>query len=511
MSRADISQASKSEAGKKLAPNVNWETSKHNTKDLAKMYKKQLDNSKDEVKAIVKFHNDKENLVILCNCKEGRCHRMFLAEYLHNKFDLTYGGEIGDSDDKILQNLDSFEFDSNIESAVFDKTIISEAKARDALEMIWKDSQGKTIQDCLNEYEATNDQYKQSLDIPTASALIDMACMDKGYLEVKTEAIRSSRVKCCKDVEGNKVANNAAGRLDQMCFTELCVAHKGRLYRLEERSGKEIPKHRDIQWLQANIKCTLNEADQFNKAFIALDLGSKEVHKLIFGGTIEGKEKSGIKETGNKHLQYFTTLAEEMAEFKLVDKFEPYEDDKLIDEFEENGFEIEEIEKNFLDEEERFDTNLYTAKRLSIDEESLSEEEIAEIKYGTYDQYKAIVAKYMEPQYKFKRKLPNGKSEFAIIGKKVDSTMIKSAVSMAWIYLKEAKAKFKAIHEAETERELQEMPDYMAEAIEEYQINPSRQNKYRITTCVYGGTWDGVKIPPANPVQKKICWKVIYG
>ncbi len=508
LNRADISKKSKSISGIKLAPIIDWSTSELNNQALVELYKEQIEQNQDVIDRIIEFES-KNHMVLLCDCKEGqKCHKMYLAQYLSNKYNLTYGGEIGENDENLHQLLDKFEMIENIEYPMFDNEITSEAKVREKFESIWKDDSDKTLSDCLKEYEETSDHYKRSLDIPTPQALIDMACMDKGYLEIKTQTIRGSFDKCCKSQKGEKITNMAAGRMDQAHFTELCVSHRGRLYRLEEKSGRELPKYKDIQWLQQQIGCTLQEADEFNKAFIDLELGAKEVYSIIFGGSIDGKEKSGIKQTGNQYLQKFLDLQQEVQSFKLIDNFEQYSEIENIEGTFNDEFEI--IEESFK-ESERFDSNLYSAKRLSIDEESLSEEEIAEIKYGSYEDYKEVLKVYMKPKYKFKGKDGNGKNIFVEVGKKINDVKTSSAVSMAWIYIKEAKAKFDSIKEAEMERELQEMPFYMADAIAQYVFNPSKQNKYRITTCVYGGEWDGERIPPANPIQKKICWKAIYG
>jgi hypothetical protein len=484
--KVDISQNTKSE--------------RCQTFKCSKDYKKVLEQSKSVLRQLAEVAKSR-SVAIICSCEDLNCSRFKLAEYLVNNFNCQYEGEIGSEDQNLLQNIDRLELDENVESFLYEKNDLSEEQVRQKISDIWK-TEERTMSDCLNEYEETNDNFKQSLDIPVPQALIDMACMEPGYQNIRFSVLKECRDKCCKDQDRNKITNNCAGKMDMTHFNELCVSHRGRLYRLEEKSGK-LPKYRDIEWLAHNIGCTLSEASQFNKAFIDINLGSSEIYKIIFGHHIGGK-KSGIKNSGNKFLQQFLDLQAEMNNFKLTDKFEQYSEIENIDE--DYNQEIDLTESSFDEEDEYYDSNLYTAKRLSIDEESISEEEIAIIKYGTYEQYKDVVSKYMKPSYKY-----IGYKKFVEDGKEVDKKMLKSAVSMAWIYLKEAKIRHKADKDKLIEDEMTRLPEHFTEAIDAYKQDPSRTNKYRITTLVHGGEWDGVKYKPATKEQKQVCWKVIYG
>jgi hypothetical protein len=483
--KVDISSKTKSERCQKI-------------KCSNKNYKEVLERNKPVLEELAIVAKSKD-VAIICSCEDLNCNRFKLANYLVNLHNCQYEGEIGQQDQNVLQNLDRLEIDDNIISFLYERSEEPEEVIRQKIADIWK-SEDRTASDCLREFEETNDNYKQSLDIPTPQALVDMGCMDKGYLELHTELVRSSYDKCCKNKDGEKIANNCAGRMNQAHFSELCEVYNKRLYRLEERSGKELQKCRDIEWIAKNIGCTLVEADQFNKAWKDLELGQKEVNKIIFGYSDKTVKKPGIKNTGNKFLQQFLGLQNAVAEFKLVEKFEPYTEEgeaqNQIDEIcEEWNLDIEVTEQGFI-EEESFNTSLYSAKRLSIDEESLSEEEIAEIRYGSYEQYKEILSRYMKKSYKGTSDISNKK--------------LPSAVSMGWIYLKEAGEKFRKEKQDRIDSELKKLPEYQKVAIAEYKSNPSRSNKYRITTCVYGGNWDGIEIPKATKEQKEVLWSVIY-
>jgi hypothetical protein len=372
----------------------------------------------------------------------------------------------------------------------------------------------KTAWDCEVEYNETNDNYKSSLDIPTAQAMVDMGCADNGYLELRTQMIRGYRGKCCKsdpDLKEADLTNNEAGRMDLCHFTELCVPIKNRLYRLEVKTGREIQKHKDIFWIKNKINCTIQEAERFKVAFELLNLDKNVVFKIVFG---ECKKDPGIQNTGNKHLEYYETLAEEMKEFKLENlKMSLYQEDSDgndIDEMYQNSLDPEVMEMNFK-EDLPVDSNIFTLKRLSIPEESLSEEEIADIKEASYDRYKEILKIYMEKKklYTKKRRQAN---DFRFHPNKINDTKISTSISMAWEYIQEAKAKFNAIKEALVNETMEiGLEDTTYDAIEAYKLKPSSSTRYRILKSIHGGEWDGVIIPKASPGEIEICWRVLNG
>lgn len=410
--------------------------------------------------------------------------------------------------------LDMMEIEENITSVVFESFGRMPDQVTDEIKNILNQDKQKTMVDCEVEYDNTNDQYKQSLDIPTAQAMIDMGCSDPGYLELKTWAVRQDRSRCCKDDAGNSITNNHAGRLDQACFTELCVPVRGRLYRLEMKTGAEVAKHKDIFYLQSQLKCTLQESERFKEAFKLLDLDKNTVFKIIFGK--HSKDK-GIQGTGNVHLEYYEILAEEMREFKLInDNASMYQEDEFgndIDDIWQNNLDPEVIEMSFKDDLP-VDSNIFTFKRLSIPEESLSEEEIEEIKYSDYNQYKAVTARYMEPKWIFTGKDHSGKNKFASVGKKITDEKTSTSISMAWIYLNEAKEKFNNNKDTLVKETLKiGVSDEVYDAIQNYKqlknTNKAKQAKYRLTTCIYGGEWNEQVIPKATPGEAEICWRVI--
>lgn len=422
-----------------------------------------------------------------------------------------------------------------VTSIIFAENGRMNSQVQNEIQEIFKNTSDKTLQDVINEYNETSDMYKVSQDIPVAQALIDMGTTDPGYVELRYNKIKAYKGECCykqlvepdeddctciddADYHKPNVTNNVAGRMDQCHFTELCVPVNNRLYRLEMKTGREIPNYKDINWLKEKIGCTLQEADQFNKVFQDLQMGKKEVYKLIFGYlSLEYMEKTGgLQGTGNELLPMFLKLQEDMADLKLT------KEDINLNRYDENGNDIEDeywnnvtdqdlIELNFKEDID-IDSNVFTAKRLSIPEESLTEEEIAEIKHGDYETYKKVNKRYNEVKFKFIGKDKYNKNKFAEDGKKINANKIASNVSMGWVYLKEAKAKFDA-EKDELVRQAKEagIPDHMDEALENYERYASKSNKYRVTTCIFGGVWDGEVIPKATKGQAELCWRVIYG
>jgi hypothetical protein len=433
-----------------------------------------------------------------------------------------------------IQEVLNMDLIDGLTTVIFEERNRLNGQVQNEIQEIFKTDSSKTLQDVITEYEETSDQYKSSQDIPMAQALIDMGTTDPGYVELRYNKIRAYKGECCwkqlvepdeddvtcvddDDYHKPNITNNHAGRMDQCHFTELCVPIRNRLYRLEMKSGREIPNYRDINWIKSKIGCTLQEADKYNKIFKDLQLGKKEVYKLIFGYfSLEHMEKtSGIQDSGNELLEEFLKLQDDMKDLVLE------KEDININKYDENGNDIEDeywnnvtdqdlIELNFKEDID-FDSNLFTAKRLSIPEESLSEEEISEIKYGDYETYKKVNKRYNEEKFKFIGKDARNKNIFAKDGKKINANKISSNVSMGWVYLKEAKAKF----DAEKDKLIQEakeagIPEYMDDALLAYQRIQTKSNKYRVTTCIFGGVWDGEVIPRATKGQAALCWKVIY-
>jgi hypothetical protein len=410
------------------------------------------------------------------------------------------------------QKLDTMDLVENLTSIIFESKNRLSSQVQSDIESVLFNNSKKTMWDCEVEYNNINDQYKKSLDIPTAQAMIDMGCSDPGYLELRYWNIKEDRSLCCKNpVTGERVKNAEAGRLDQCCFTELCVPIKNRLYRLEMKTGREIAKHKDIVWIKNQINCTLQEAEEFKTAFEILNLDKNTVFKIIFG---EHRKDPGIQSTGNEFLSKYKDLAEEMKKFELkLTKMSIYEEDQNgndIDDMWQNSLDPEVMEANFK-EDLPVDSNIFTLKRLSIPEESLSEEEISEIKDCDYNKYKKILNRYMDQKWVFVGKDTFGKNKFRPVGKKITQEKISSAISMAWIYLNEAKERFNNEKDLLVKQALEEgVSDPVYDAIENFKKNKdSRSAKYRLTTCIYGGEWNGEKIPKATPGEAEICWRVI--
>ena len=432
-----------------------------------------------------------------------------------------------------IQEILNMDIIDGLTTVIFAEQGRMNGQVQDEIQEIFKSTSNKTLQDVVKEYEATSDLYKRSQDIPVAQALIDMGTTDPGYIELRYNKIKAYKGECCykelpkgeddcscvddNDYRKANITNNVAGRMDQCHFSELCVPIRDRLYRLEMKTGREIPNYRDIRWLKDKIGCTLQEADLFNKAFIDLQMGKKEIYKTIFGyfSTEYMEKTAGIQGTGSNSLQMFLDLQEEMKDLKLQkEELNLYQYDESGNDLEEQYWESvndqDLIEVNFKEDLD-VDSNLFTLKRLSIPEESLTEEEIDEIKYGDYETYKKVNKRYNDVKFKYIGKDANGKNIFFKDGKKVNANKLPSNVSMGWVYLTEAKLKF----QAEKDKLMQEavnagIPDHMDEALDCYQRYPSNSNKYRVTTCIYGGVWDGEKIPKATKGQAELCWRVIY-